>query len=128
MKIIKTVFSGFIVPLGFLFLMVSLRDFALSLESTFLGGLVLGIPLTAASGYLLWSWRHRTQQELSDRLDAVFYYLLKANQGSITVIQLAMAANIPGTQAKEYLEQKSQEFNATFEHSDQGNIIYLFPV
>jgi len=52
--------------------------------------------------------------------------MLKADNGRITVLQLAMEAQLSGEQAKQYLDQKAKEFNATFEPSDKGNISYLF--
>ena len=140
MKSIKKVCAGFMVSVGVLFLMVSVGTlFELNAENitleqkqeaqdAFLGGIVLGVPLTAGGGYMFWGLRRRYQKELSDRLDSVFYEILQANYGKITVLQLAMAAKLSGKQAKEYLNQKSQEFNASFEPSEQGDIIYLFNI
>jgi hypothetical protein len=140
MKIIKKISAGFMLSLGLLCLLVSFSTlFDLTAEdktpeekaeaqSAFWGGFIFGVPLTAGGGYIFWGLRQKDQQELSDRLDAIFYQMLKANNGKITVLQLAMEAKLPGKQAKEYLNQKSQEFNATFEPSEQGDISYLFNI
>ncbi|MBE9199557.1 MULTISPECIES: hypothetical protein [unclassified Nodularia (in: cyanobacteria)] len=140
MKIIKKVCAGLMLSFGVLFLMVSVS--ALSdlndennipeetqeAQDTLLGGIVLGVPLTAGGGYMFWGLRRRNQKELSDRLDTIFYQIIQANHGKITVLQMAMEAKLPGKQAKEYLNEKSQEFNASFEPTDQGDITYLFHI
>lgn len=77
---------------------------------------------------MFWGLRRRNQKQLNDRLDAIFYQMLRANSGKITVLQLAMEAKLTGKQAKQYLDQKSQEFNASFEPSEQGDISYLFHI
>ncbi|WP_414565384.1 MULTISPECIES: hypothetical protein [unclassified Anabaena] len=140
MKIIKKISAGFMLSLGFLCLLVSFSTLSdltaedttpeekAEAQSAFWGGIVFGVPLTAGGGYISWGLRRQDQQEVSDRLDAIFYQMLKANNGKITVLQLAMEAKLPGKQAQEYLNQKSQEFNATFEPSDQGDISYLFHI
>ncbi|MBW4558971.1 MAG: hypothetical protein KME59_24235 [Trichormus sp. ATA11-4-KO1] len=131
--------AGFMLSLGFLFLMVSLSTLSdlnaenntpeqKSAQSVFWGGIALGMPLTAGGGYMFWGLRRRYQKQLSDRLDAIFYQLLRANNGKITVLQLAMEAKLTGKQAKQYLDQKSREFNASFEPSEQGDISYLFHI
>ncbi|MBD2603123.1 hypothetical protein H6G81_00955 [Scytonema hofmannii FACHB-248] len=93
---------------------------------TFVGGIALGVPLVAGGGYMLWGLRRRNEKLLRDRLDSTFYQMLKADNGRITVLQLAMEAQLSGQEAKQYLDQKAKEFNATFETSEQGNISYLF--
>ena len=58
----------------------------------------------------------------------IFFELLQQNNGSITVIDFAMAADLSGTDAKKLLEQYAVEFDATFDVTEAGNILYLFPV
>ncbi|TVP62653.1 MAG: hypothetical protein EA343_10580 [Nodularia sp. (in: Bacteria)] len=140
MKLIKKVCGGLMLSLGLLFLIASFGTLSeLNAENnspeqkeeaknTVFTGIVLGVPFTAGGGYMFWGLRRRHEKELSDRLDSTFYQILQANHGKINVLQLAMAAKLPGKQAKEYLNQKSQEFNASFEPSEQGDIIYLFHI
>lgn len=140
MKTIKKVCAGFMLSVGFIFLMVSISAlFELNAENitpeqrqeardALLGLIALGVPLTVGGGYMFWGLRRRHQKELSDGLDSIFYEILQANHGRINVLQLAMTAKLPAKQAKEYLNQKSQEFNASFEPSEQGDIIYLFHI
>lgn len=62
------------------------------------------------------------------KIRKVFFNLIQKNQGSITVMDLAIAANISGTDAKKYLNQFAVEFDATFDNTEQGHIVYLFPI
>jgi hypothetical protein len=138
MKFLTKLTAGFLLMSGFLCLMVSVSALSQlpdkdqnTLEQqdatdTFVGGIALGVPLVAGGGYMLWGLRRRNEKLLRDRLDSTFYQMLKADNGRITVLQLAMEAQLSGEQAKQYLDQKAKEFNATFETSDQGNISYLF--
>ncbi|GAX36593.1 hypothetical protein [Nodularia sp. NIES-3585] len=140
MKIIKKVCGGLMLSLGFLFLIASFGTLSElnvennspeqkeEAENTVFTGIVLGVPFTAGGGYIFWGLRRRHQKELSDRLDGIFYQIIQANHGKITVLQLAMAAKLPGKEAKKYLNEKSQEFNASFEPSEQGDISYLFHI
>ncbi|ELS01619.1 hypothetical protein Xen7305DRAFT_00013240 [Xenococcus sp. PCC 7305] len=65
----------------------------------------------------------------SDReIRNIFFNLVQNNQGSITVMDLAMAANLSGTDAKKALEKFAVEFDASFEVTEKGNILYLFPI
>lgn len=62
------------------------------------------------------------------KIRKVFFNLIQKNQGSITVMDLAIAAKISGTDAKKYLNQFAVEFDATFDNTEQGHIVYLFPI
>jgi hypothetical protein len=138
MKFLTKLTAGFLLMSGFICLMVSASALSESPDKdqntleqeeatdTFFGGIALGVPLVAGGGYMLWGLRRRNEKLLRHRLDFTFYQMLKADNGRITVLQLAMEAQLSGEQAKQYLDQKAKEFNATFETSDQGNISYLF--
>lgn len=64
----------------------------------------------------------------SDReIRNIFFNLIQNNKGSITVIDLAMAADLSGTDAKKILEQFAVEFDATFDVTEEGQVVYLFP-
>ncbi len=58
----------------------------------------------------------------------IFFNLIEDNKGAITVMDLAMAADLSGTDAKKILEKFAVEFDATFEVTEQGHILYLFPI
>ena len=61
------------------------------------------------------------------RIRNIFFDLIQKNQGSIKVIDFAVATDISGTEAKKILEQFAIEFDATFDVTEEGQVIYLFP-
>ncbi|MEB3278910.1 MAG: hypothetical protein VKK42_08345 [Lyngbya sp.] len=68
------------------------------------------------------------QQTETKDLQSTFYKLVEKNQGSITVMQLAIAAGISGEDSKAYLEQQAKQFEAHFDVSETGTIVYKFPL
>lgn len=93
----------------------------------------VGLPPTAIAGWLMWGLReqHRIEQIQQDRarvdrLAATFFQLLQENNGVVTPIQFAMKAQLPGSEAKEYLEIRAREFEAEYEINDRGTILYRF--
>ncbi len=94
---------------------------------------ILTIPSTVLGGWLSWSLvqQNRKEQALlvaseQNRLSLVFLELIEHNSGSITVFQLARNAEIPIKDAKQYLDEKAKELNASFEVNEEGNILYRF--
>lgn len=69
-----------------------------------------------------------TVKQTKDEIQATFYRLLRANNGNITVMRLAMDAGLSGKEAQAYLDEKAKEFNANYEVSDKGDIVYRFPL
>ena len=61
------------------------------------------------------------------RIRNIFFDLIQKNKGSITVIDFAVATDMSGTDAKKILEQFAIEFDATFDVTEEGQVIYLFP-
>ncbi|MGD1942834.1 MAG: hypothetical protein ACFB0G_16120 [Leptolyngbyaceae cyanobacterium] len=90
-------------------------------------GLLIGLPTTALGGWLIWHDRQQRQRQQAQQLRAVFFDLVKAGRGQITPLRLAMAAQIAGDVAKAYLNDRSVEYDATFQVDDDGTIIYCFP-
>lgn len=64
----------------------------------------------------------------AERLQKVFYEVVQANQGSVTVMQFAIASGLSGEAAKTYLDQQAKQFEATFQVNDSGTIYYQFPL
>ncbi|BAY22495.1 hypothetical protein NIES2100_22580 [Calothrix sp. NIES-2100] len=96
---------------------------------------ILTVPSTVLGGWLSWSLLQQKRKEQAllvaseqKRLDLVFLELIDNNAGSITVFQLAQSSEIPIQEAKQYLDEKAKELNATFEVNEQGNILYRFTV
>ncbi len=92
---------------------------------------VMAIPLAliGAGGYWiyrLWQRQQHWHQRQQARIDAQFYQLLKQRQGLIGVLDLAMSAQINGSEAQAYLNAQAQAFSAYCKTTLQGDIIYVF--
>jgi hypothetical protein len=91
-------------------------------------------PLVGGTG-LAWGLyfyqRHaarQRQQAEAEQLQKLFYDLVQQQQGRLTVLQFAAAANLSGTAAKQYLDERAKEFGADFTSEAAGEVTYLFPV
>lgn len=85
--------------------------------------IVFGV-LSALGG--LWKYYEQKQQERQEWLNVIFYQTLQKHQGKITTLDLAIAANITGVEAQEFLQQRAKEFGAEFDITDAGGILYCF--
>ncbi len=74
----------------------------------------------------LWKRYVRKRQDKFTHLDQVFYRLIRENDGWITPLDLAMNAQVPSEDVREFLDQKASEFSAQFEVTEQGGILYYF--
>jgi hypothetical protein len=105
------------------------------LSSTVLGCLLLSAATGSGGVALLRSTRSEqnkmkaqaleTEQE---RLRSVLYKLIEEHKGEFTLVQFAIAADIPPKVAQDFLNQQAMAFNASFDVSEQGSIVYQFPV
>lgn len=138
MKLFTKVSAGFLLSFGFLFLMVSLSELP-NLDDkdktsqerqegsdAFLGGIAFGMPMLAGGGWIFWDLRQKHQKQLQDRLKSTFYRLIEEKNGQITLLQFAKEAEITGEEAKQYLDTKAKEFNATFDLNPDGGVYYRF--
>jgi hypothetical protein len=80
------------------------------------------VGVGALVGLGLW-YRHSKRQRL---LYSIFYDQLRHHQGRLSVLEFAMAAQIPGPQARRFLDARAQDFFAQFEPTDHGDVIYTF--
>ncbi|PLZ92446.1 hypothetical protein [Fischerella thermalis] len=139
MKFIKKVSAGVLLSFGFIFLMISAVEILTynqkptpqeqqKAADTIIGGLVFGLPAIAYGGWLVWSMRKQHQKLLSDRLQSTFYHLVEENSGTISLLSFAKQAEISGEEARQYLDAKAKEFNATFDINSQGGVYYHFHV
>jgi hypothetical protein len=58
----------------------------------------------------------------------VFYTLLLKNAGTITPIGFAMQSGLNGAETKTFLDDRAREFNANYEVTAQGDVVYVFDV
>jgi hypothetical protein len=104
-------------------------------DNSIIGGLVFGVPTLVLGGWLAFGLYRDSKQEkkmidqqVSDRLQSIFYQMLTENNGRVTVLKFAMQSQLPAAVAREYLDEKAQEFHANFKVSDDGAISYHFDV
>jgi ribosomal protein L7/L12 len=83
------------------------------------------VPTTIGTG-LAFSNTRRGQKDERDRLQAIFFKLLREGSGQINVLRFSMEANISGAEAKAYLDERATEFNAAYNISEEGKISYYF--
>lgn len=139
-KFLTKITASFLISLGFLFAMYGLsqlssmghdqttydQEEAGEATQDFYVSMGLAVPMVAGGTWMLWGLRQKNRQQLTENLNSTFYQMLKAGDGRITVLALAMEAQISGVEAKQYLDQKAKEFNANFQNSDTGDISYHF--
>lgn len=88
--------------------------------------IVLGLPATAAGGWLALGASKGGSKDQGDRLKSIFFQMLMEDNGCITLMKFAKATQISKEEAKRYLDQKTQEFNATVKADEKGGIAYYF--
>ncbi|HEY9608562.1 hypothetical protein [Allocoleopsis sp.] len=132
MKLIKKLSAGFLLTLGSFGLIAAAYapfDYEISPEeqrSDAIACLLFGLPLTGAGGWMAWQLHQQGKKEKRDRLQSIFYGLLKQSKGHITLLQFAMEAKLTGTEARQFLDEQAREFNANLEVNEQGEIFYFF--
>lgn len=72
--------------------------------------------------------RAAAQRSRQQFLQDTFYRLVQDQHGRLTVFEFAVQAQLPGAEARDYLNARAKEFYADFEPSDRGDILYVFPV
>ena len=100
-------------------------------ENSMAALMLIGLPTTGVGTWLTLNLRHQNQQQKQKfnlAQEQLFLSLLQQNGGKLTITEFAIAAEIPIEEAKEYLDLKANQLNAGFEASDEGGIIYKFPV
>lgn len=134
MKLIKKIAAVMLLTIGLPFSIVTIVDIFnpkasdKQKEESLIVLVFIGAPCTISGGFLLWRLRQQNQKEISDRLQDIFFQLIKENQGNITVLRFAMETKLSGEAAKKYLDGQVKEFNGTLEVSDRGDISYQFDI
>ncbi|MCC5622871.1 hypothetical protein [Nostoc sp. CHAB 5715] len=105
------------------------------IDDTTVERLIFGIPtLTLGTWLALRLYRQSRQekkalnQQVSDRLQSIFYKMLQENHGRITVLGFAMQSQLPAAHARQYLDEKAKDFNANFKVNEEGAVSYHFDV
>jgi hypothetical protein len=90
-----------------------------------LAPLLFGLPVLL--GWWVWRQQQRLEQQQQETLKTAFYELLQEQTGRLMLLDLAMRAKVPASDAQAYLDARATEFAAQFEVSDAGDICYVFP-
>ncbi len=85
-----------------------------------------GILPIAIASWLLFNNTRQSKKSERDRLQKIFFKLLRDGDGNINVLRFSMEANISGVEAKAYLDERAKEFNAAFNVSEEGRVFYYF--
>ncbi|MBP0001069.1 MAG: hypothetical protein J7641_19080 [Cyanobacteria bacterium SID2] len=97
-------------------------------QDAFYALVIIGLPSTALGGFLAWNVYQQEHNTDRDRLRSTFFQLVEEGNGTISVMKLAMTAQISAEEARTYLNERAKEFNADFEVNDRGDITYRFPL
>lgn len=90
--------------------------------------ILFGLPPSILGGGLIWSASRRRKQDERDRLRDQFFQLLTEGDGHITVLRFAMETGLEGDVAKQYLDDRAKEFNASYNVTEEGKFSYYFDV
>ncbi|MGB3642632.1 MAG: hypothetical protein WBA39_34370 [Rivularia sp. (in: cyanobacteria)] len=89
-------------------------------------GLALGLSGVGLGSSLILSLKKQHQRQLTSHLQSTFYRLVEEQRGEISLLRFAKEAEVTGKEAKLFLDSKAHEFNATFDHSNNGGVYYHF--
>ncbi|MGF1519008.1 MAG: hypothetical protein ACFCVB_14575 [Nodosilinea sp.] len=106
-------------------LMVALTLAAVALFGVLLVRLLLPwLVVGGLIGLALWGWQRRRAREIA--LHQVFYAQIAAHQGRISVLDFAIAAQLTGSEARQFLDQRAKDFWGDFEPTPGGDVLYTF--
>ncbi len=125
-KVTAGVLLGIGVPLILLAVVLLADPKATDKEEGALALCIFGIPPTALGSWLVLGGRRRSEQQEHDRLQSIFFKILKQGDGRITALGFAMETGLTGAMAKAYLDERAEEFTANFDVDEEGNMSYRF--
>lgn len=85
-----------------------------------------GLSGVGFGSWLILSLKKQDRRQLTSHLQSTFYRLVEEQRGQISLLRFAKEAEISGEEAKLFLDSKAKEFNATFDHSQNGGVYYHF--
>lgn len=86
----------------------------------------LQVLVPALVAWWLWQRYRKGQNRQQKHLNTTFYRLLREHHGRMTLLDFAMAAEIPAIAARSYLDSRAREFAARFEVTEHGDVVYVF--
>lgn len=76
---------------------------------------------------IIWLWQRLRWQRQRQRLETIFYELLRRQKGKITLIQLVAESRMEPEITRSFLKEQAQFFGAILTTDEQGNDYYQFP-
>jgi len=95
-------------------------------RETITAGVLLGLPASIGALWMLKSLECDRRLAYSQRLQALFYKALQANNGRINAIQFAMLAEVSLGEARQCLDAWAGPMNADFDIDEAGVVVYCF--
>ncbi|MEM9149941.1 MAG: hypothetical protein AAGB19_05755 [Cyanobacteria bacterium P01_F01_bin.3] len=89
-------------------------------------GILLGLPTSVGALWMMSSLEGERRLAYSQRLQALFYKALQANNGRIDAIQFAMLAEVSLGEAQRCLDAWAGPMNADFDIDEAGVVVYCF--
>jgi hypothetical protein len=92
---------------------------------------IMSLPSIGIGTWIVWGLRQdhlKKLKQLDLQREQQFLRILQQKEGEITVTAFALAAQIPIDEAKLYLDKKAKQLNASFQPTNEGGIIYKFPI
>lgn len=141
MKLFQKISAGILITFSLLIAILAIVGLAdpqapqKDKEGAFAALVIFALPPGVLGQFLIWNVLRTERKEKealtlreSDRLQSIFYLLLKKHSGELTPLLFAMETKLSPGDARTYLDQKAKEFEANFEVDDQGDITYRFNV
>lgn len=95
-------------------------------RETMTAGILLGLPTSIGALWMMSSLESDRRLAYSQRLQALFYKALQANNGRINAIQFAMLAEVSVGEAQRCLDTWAGPMNADFDIDEAGVVVYCF--
>lgn len=141
MKLFQKISAGILITFSLLIAILAIGGIASpqapqkEKEGAFAALVIFALPPGILGQFLIWNVLRTERKEKealarkeSDRLQSIFYRLLKKHGGQLTPLLFAMETKLSPGDARQYLDQKAKEFEANFEVDDRGDITYRFNV
>ncbi len=141
MKLFQKISAGILITFSLLIAILAIAGLAdpkapqKDKEGSFAALVIFALPPGVLGQFLIWNVLRTERKEKealalreSDRLQSIFYLLLKKHGGELTPLLFAMETKLSPGDARQYLDQKAKEFEANFEVDDRGDITYRFNV
>lgn len=138
MKLIEKIAAGLLLSWGFFCLLITVSALPTVLDKdvttqnkteatdSLVGGIAFGLPPLGLGSWLVWRLYQQRHKETRERLQSTFFRLIEQDNGRITVLRFAKETHLSGEQAKQFLDERAKEFNATFDTDERGGISYFF--